>query len=141
MITKAIEKAFRKKRDQQWEYTYWAIDLHETVLEPNWSTISIPLTFYPSAKEALQLISRQSDIIMIMYTCSHPHEVNEYLAFFKRHDIHFHYVNENPLVKNMEYGNYDKKPYFNVLFEDKAGFDPLEDWEKVIKQLTKNNRK
>ena len=37
------------------------------------------------------------------------------------------------LVK--EYNFYDDKPYFNVLFEDKAGFDPLDDWEKVITLL------
>jgi hypothetical protein len=30
------------------------------------------------------------------------------------------------------YGCYDKKPYMNVLFEDKAGFDAETEWEPVL---------
>ena len=37
MITRAIKNAFKRKREKQWEFTYWAIDLHETVVKPNWS--------------------------------------------------------------------------------------------------------
>jgi hypothetical protein len=37
-------------------------------------------------------------------------------------------VNKNPEVKSTTYGYYEDKPYFNVLFEDKAGFDATEDW-------------
>jgi len=140
MITKAIKNAFKRKKEKQWEFSYWAIDLHETVVKPNWSAHEIPVDFYPLAKEALQLISAQKDIVMIMYTCSHPPEITAYLEFFGKHDIHFKYVNENPEVINMKYGNYDKKPYFNVLFEDKAGFDANEDWEYVIKTIKEEGR-
>ena len=132
MITRAIKKAFRRMKDKQWECTYWAIDVHETIVLPNWSADKIPTDFYPHAKETLQLISKQADIVMIMYTCSHPPEIQQYLKFFQSHDIHFKYVNENPEVINMKYGNYDKKPYFNVLFEDKAGFEATEDWSLVL---------
>ncbi|MGB3465908.1 MAG: hypothetical protein WBA74_11590 [Cyclobacteriaceae bacterium] len=135
MITRAIKRAFKAKKEKKWEKTFWAIDLHETVLKPNWSLKEIPTDFYPRAKEALQLISSQDDIVLIMYTCSHPPEIAEYLAFFRTQNIYFDYVNENPLVINQRYGNYDKKPYFNVLFEDKAGFDPYEDWEPVIETI------
>ncbi|MEL7145641.1 MAG: hypothetical protein AAFO69_04675 [Bacteroidota bacterium] len=135
MITKAIKNALARKQLKGWEYSYWAIDLHETVLKPNWSTEVTPLEFYPLAKETLQLISKQTDIVLIMYTCSHPDEVDRYLKFFKAHDINFKYVNENPEVVNMRYGFFDQKPYFNVLFEDKAGFDAYEDWEPVLALL------
>jgi hypothetical protein len=37
-------------------------------------------------------------------------------------------INKNPNVENNAYGYYRDKPYFNVLFEDKAGFDAEEDW-------------
>jgi len=141
MITRAIKNAFNRMKTKQWDKTYWAIDLHETVVKPNWSAKEIPVDFYPLAKEALQLISSQPDIVMIMYTCSHPHEIVQYLEFFKSHNIHFKYVNENPEVVNMKYGNYDKKPYFNVLFEDKAGFSGEEDWEEVIKVINEDGRK
>ncbi len=89
------------------------------------------------AKETLQLISKLDDVVMIIYTCSHPHEIDEYLQLFDGYNIIFKYVNENPEVKTEAkgYGCYDKKPYMNVLFEDKAGFDPENDWELVYNLL------
>jgi hypothetical protein len=29
------------------------------------------------------------------------------------------------------FGFYEQKFYFNVLFEDKAGFDPMREWKEV----------
>jgi hypothetical protein len=71
---------------------------------------------------------------MIIYTCSHPHEIEQYIEFFEKNNIRFKYVNENPEVKTQTngYGCYDKKPYMNVLFEDKAGFDAETEWEPVL---------
>ena len=69
-----------------------------------------------------------------MYTCSHPHEVAEYVKLFEENGITFEYINENPEVTTSEsgYGNYDKKPYFNVLMDDKCGFSGDEDWELML---------
>ncbi|TND09536.1 MAG: hypothetical protein FD123_1127 [Bacteroidetes bacterium] len=131
MITKAIHNAFRFARDRQWEKTYWAVDIHGTMIIPNYRGGEIPKSFYPYAVEALQLVSRRDDVCLILYTCSHPHEIDEYLEYFRTHEIHFRFVNENPEVENGAYGCYNDKPYFNVLFEDKAGFDPEEDWKHV----------
>ncbi|MFN8416993.1 MAG: hypothetical protein U0U66_11740 [Cytophagaceae bacterium] len=140
MILKAIEKAFHNAQTKNWERTYWAFDLHETILLPDWKAGSIPTEFYPMAKETMQLISKREDIVRIMYTCSHPIEINQYLEFFIKENIQFNYVNENPEVVNIKYGCYDKKPYFNVLFEDKAGFDPQTDWEIVYHYLLQNSK-
>ena len=70
---------------------------------------------------------------MIMFTCSHPHEIEQYVKLFEANDINFHYINENPeVVTSIDgYGCFDKKPYMNVLLEDKAGFDPDEEWEEI----------
>ena len=135
MIIKAIAKAFETRKRKGWEKTYWAFDIHETIIKPNWQSGNIPRQFYPMAKEVLQFISKRQDIVRIMYTCSHPHEIEQYLAYFKEHDIHFDYVNENPEVINSGFGCYDRKPYFNVLFEDKSGFDAHEDWPHVLEAL------
>jgi hypothetical protein len=70
---------------------------------------------------------------MILYTCSHPNEIEQYLKLFTENGINFKYINENldvPTDLN-GYGNYDKKPYFNVLFEDKAGFDAEIEWQEI----------
>ena len=116
-----------------WKYTYWAIDLHSTVIKPNYEAGNIPTEFYPLALECLQVISKRPEIKMIMYTCSHPHEQIEYLKFFESKGVIFDFVNVNPEVTTEVggYGYYEQKPYFNVLFEDKAGFDGETDWALV----------
>jgi hypothetical protein len=120
-------------RHSKWAFTYWAFDLHGTIIKPNYTAGSIPTEFYPHAKKVLQMLSKRDDIVMYMYTCSHPHEQEQYVELFKQHDIDFKWVNKNPDVQtdNNGYGYYEEKPYFNVLFEDKAGFDPNEDWEDI----------
>jgi hypothetical protein len=131
MITTAIEAAVELAKGRGWDKTYWAFDLHGTILVPNYKKGDIPTEFYPNALEALKMISSIPEICMIMYTCSHPHEIEEYLEFFKKHNIIFHFVNENPEVPDAAYGYYRDKFYFNVLFEDKAGFLPKRDWTLV----------
>jgi len=143
-IIRAIEvNHFKMMKERGWDKTYWFFDLHSTVLKPNYKGGEIPKEFYPYAKEVLQKISKREDICMIMYTCSHPHEIVEYLEYFKSMDIHFEYVNENPEVKTgtTSYGCYDKKPYMNVLFEDKSGFDAENDWLGILECLKSNDLK
>lgn len=132
-ITRAINNFFRDKEKRNWDKGYFFIDIHGTILKPNYQYGNTPSEYYPMAKETLQLISKIDDIVMIIYTCSHLHEIKEYLELFKSDNIHFKYVNENPEVPTdpKGYGNYDKKPYMNVLFEDKAGFNPETDWQEV----------
>ena len=74
---------------------------------------------------------------LIMYTCSHPEEIEKYLELFESKGIKFNYVNENPEVSGTEYGDFTGKPYMNVLLEDKAGFDAEEDWKKIGNLLNK----
>lgn len=138
MITKAITKAFEKAKERNWNKTFWAFDIHDTIIKPNWSQEQIPTEFYPNAKKALQMISQRTDIVCILYTCSHPDQIDQYLDYFKENGIHFEYVNANPEVISKNYGYFKKKPYFNVLFEDKAGFDAHEDWKEVIEVIRQN---
>lgn len=135
MITKAIVNAFHQARERHWPKTYWAFDIHSTMIVPNYSTKEIPTEFYPHAMEVMQMLSKRKDIVRILYTCSHPDEIAKYMELFMSHDIFFDYVNHNPDVLSEGYGYYEHKLYFNVLFEDKAGFDPLEDWIKVKELL------
>ncbi|ADR22663.1 hypothetical protein MATR_34910 [Marivirga tractuosa] len=138
MISKAIYRALHNAKQKKWGKTFWAFDIHETIVKPNWSTEKISTEFYPFAKEALQLISQRTDVTSILYTCTHPKELEKYLIFFRQNGIHFDYVNENPEVVSKNYGYFEKKPYFNVLFEDKAGFDAENDWKEVLKIINKN---
>lgn len=137
MITRAIERAFRIVKERGWEKSYWAFDIHDTIFVSTYEYGNIPKEFYPYAKEVLQHLSKRKDVEIILFTCSHPEEICKYVDVFKEHNIDFKFVNENPDVPNISYGCYDRKFYFNVLFEDKAGFDPLNDWIKVKEVLEK----
>jgi hypothetical protein len=134
MISKAIQKAFQVKKERKWIRMYWAFDIHDTILVPNYNALEIPKEFYPQARETLQLISSIQNIVMILFTSSSPEDLKEYIRYFRENRINFDYANENPEVRNANYGCYDVKPYFNVLFDDKAGFDPASDW-KITKDL------
>ena len=135
MIGRAIENAFLHAKKKGWKKTYWAFDIHGTLVRPNHKANEIATEFYPNVIEVMQAISKRSDIVRILYTCSYPHEIVLYLDYFKKFDIHFDYVNENPEVTDGGYGYYKDKFYFNVLFEDKAGFDGEIDWLEIKKLL------
>lgn len=139
-VVRSIEiNHFQAIERKGWNKTYWFFDLHSTVIKPNYEYGNIPKEFYPHAKEVLQMLSERDDVCMAIYTCSHPHEVAQYREYFEEHGIKFEFVNRNPEVKTEEggYGYYEDKPYMNVLFEDKAGFDAETEWEEVREYLTK----
>lgn len=131
-IVKTIRRSMDYAHEKKWYEIYWAFDIHGTILIPNHKRGNFDTKFYPYAKEALQLISKRDDIVMILHTASFPEELKFYVDLFDKNDIYFKYFNENPEIcgENGSFGNYEKKFYFNVLFEDKAGFFP-EDWKDV----------
>lgn len=136
MIIRSIKTSFDEAKRKGWNHTFWAVDIHGTIIKPNYKAGEIPREFYPFAIETLRLMTQREDVRLILYTCSHPWEIESYHELFSEHGIEFDYVNENPevLTDPQGYGNYDKKMYFNVLFEDKAGFDP-EEWEEIYNYM------
>lgn len=133
----AFEFAFEEKERKGWPEFYVFVDIHGTIVRPNYE-VDVPKDFYPHAQEVLQMISERKDMKLGLYTCSHQHQIDEYLNFFKSKGIQFDMVNKNPEVKDNKYGNFSGKPYMNVLLEDKAGFNPKIDWKILKKYLTKN---
>lgn len=126
-MTRLIETAWSEQAKRQWPNTYWLCDIHGTILKPDYGHIS--KEFYPFAKEALQ-IATKSDIKLIMWTCSTPEDIEQYIKFFKENDIVFDFIGDNPDALNYPYGDYRKKPYANVMLDDKAGFD-VNSWETI----------
>lgn len=126
-IIRAIDKSIKSMDKRGWDRIYFYFDIHETILYPDYNN-SDTLKFYNHAKEVLQYLSKQKHIKISLYTCSYPKEIERYISFFRENQIEFEYANINPEVENTTYGFYEDKPYFNVLFEDKAGFDAETDW-------------
>lgn len=136
MILSAFEKAYKRKEEKNWFKIFIFCDIHETILYPDYSNTK-PLKFYYYAKETLQLLSTLKDVELGLYTCSHPEEIENYQKFFKENDINFIYVNKNPDVSDSRYGYYQDKPYFNILLEDKSGFDAETDWLPIYEWINK----
>jgi hypothetical protein len=136
-IIRAFNKAYQDMERKKWDKFYVFFDLHSTIIKPNYKAGNIPTEFYPYAREVLQMLTKLDDICMSIYTCSFPHEVDQYQTYFKENDIEFEFVNENPEVKTIVggYGYYEDKPYMNVLFEDKCGFNAETEWEDVYYYL------
>ena len=141
MILPYIKKMFAHSFSKKWFETYWAFDIHGTILKPTYDLNQKVEEFYPYAEECLRLISERPDIKMILWTCSYPHEIEKYLKFFESKNIHFDNVNSNPGISSNKgnFGYYEEKFYFNVLFEDKSNFDLEIEWEQVYFYLLKCN--
>ncbi len=136
-IGNSIKRAFNAAKRKQWDKLYVAIDIHDTFIHGNYLVGDIPKEFISISKEVLQYLSNRKDIILLLYTCSHPTEIIKYLEYFKENKINFKYANENPEVPNNALGCYDTKMYFNLLFEDKSGFDGETDWYIIYEEFKK----
>lgn len=134
-MTKYIHKMFNNSFEKKWYETYWAIDLHGTVMIPSYDLNEKTIDFYPYAEEVLKLMTNRLDIKMIMFTSSYPQEIERYVSCLKTYDIEFDKINKNPDIcsNNGNFGYYVEKFYFNVMFDDKAGFEPHIEWEALYK--------
>lgn len=139
MITRAITNAVQMAYSRKWDTLYWCVDVHGTVVVPNWVKDSIPLDCYPLALAALKKMKNFNKFrnVLILSTSSHPKEIGQYMEFFLEHGVEFDYVNCNPEVATDkgDFGYYEDKYYFNIMLEDKAGFDPYNDWQAIITLL------
>lgn len=127
MIMDAIRQAFERAEKEQWWKLYVAVDVHGVIFESTKDPAK-QRVFIPGAKEILQYLASREDITLLIWSCSHPKEIRELKQFFATHNINFEYYLENPEVENDNYGFYEYKPYYNLLLDDKAGFNPNLDW-------------
>lgn len=45
MVTRAMQKAFDLAKDRGWDKTYWAFDIDDTMIVPNYEFGNIPSEF------------------------------------------------------------------------------------------------
>lgn len=132
-----IKNAFEEKKTKNWDKLYWAIDLHGTIIEGKYNKYNEGATIYPNAAEVLKYLYSRTDMRLILWTSSHKDAIDKTLVAFELWTgIKFHYINENPECINTELCDFTEKFYFNILLDDKAGFNGPTDW-KVIKNVLK----
>ena len=126
-----VDTAFKDAIRKKYDCIYIFVDLHSTLVEPNYSHTELPTTLYPEALATMQMLSQRKDCKLILYSCSYAKDLVGYFNYFSTLGIHFNYINENPEVTNSTYGSYDQKPFYNILLDDKAGFNPYKDWKLI----------
>lgn len=133
MISKAVRKAYSKFHSRNHDTLYLCVDIHDTIAESNYTGISY--NFYKEAIEALKFLSTLKEIRIILYSCCYEKEHPVYVEELRKLGVRVDYFNENPEIPNTLTGCFDKKFYFDILIDDKAGFDYLFDWEVLVKSI------
>ena len=135
-ITDLFDEAWKKKEQRGWELVYIMVDLHGVVLPPNYHKHNDLQFISPHAEECLRYLTEQEDVCLILWSSSHVEEILNVRQWLAHRRVFFSFVNENPLEKNTEYADFTKKPYFSIVLDDKAGFEP-DDWEDVEVWMTR----
>jgi len=125
------------KKAKGWPEIYVCIDLHGTIIPSgrNSEDGKDYLSFYEGAKEVLQWFSRRRDIIMILWTSTPANRIAPVWQFLTDNQIYFDYLNGNPHAKDTPRSDFSKKFYFNILLDDRGGFDPETDWKAIKREL------
>jgi hypothetical protein len=127
-----IERAFKLKVERKWDTIYVVVDAHGTMIRPYHETIE----FYTDAIEVLRWMTRRKDIKLIMWTSSHIEDIVKIFEAAEKLGIYFDLVNGNNFEKDSKQACFSKKFYFNILLDDKAGFEPETDWKRIKNELT-----
>lgn len=132
-----VERSFKMKSEHRWPEVYFCIDLHGTIIPSGKSSSDNKdnLKFYPHAKDVLRWMNSRKDIITILWTSTPIERLGKVTSWLAENDIVFTYINENPHAKNTERSVFDKKFYFSILLDDRAGFEPQTDWFLIKQEL------
>lgn len=131
-IIKAIEKAYQKAESRNWNRIYFAIDMHDTILKSTYDSCKYEFV-NESAKHAMRMLSERPEVVIIIWSSTYVYDFHTKInAFLESEGIVFDFINENPLEHSNSYADFGQKFYFSVLLDDKAGFDPDVDWDRII---------
>jgi hypothetical protein len=135
-VPQLISRELERLKKNGWDCIYVLVDLHGTIFKPSGSMVYEKFEFYPYAKECLQMLSRRSDIKLILWTSTYGEDIETYVDVLSRNGIRFADINENRLEASTALQDFSEKFYFNVGIDDKFGFDPMEDWAHLFRYLT-----
>lgn len=137
MISRAIENAYNKAKERNWDKIYYLVDLHETVFYNNYDDTATKA--YPCAIRVLKELTKFPETRIILWSSVNHVDKLKYLKTFQDLEIPIMAFNENKEVENTKVGNFEEKPYFSVIIDDKAGFSPSHgDWDLVLNQVKIN---
>lgn len=130
---KNVFTVLRPKRG--WKTIYWMVDVHGVIIPGSWHRENNFQFISQDCEEVLKWISDRDDQKLILWTSSYSSEVEKLGDWLFQRGIVVDFVNINLDEKNTEYADFTYKPYFNILIDDKAGFDPESDWASIKMEL------
>jgi len=134
-IIGAFEAAFNRAKTQNWDYIVVLVDIHDTIFKASWNGPE-NYEWLGKAKETLQLMTKMSNIKMILWSSSYIGRLADYINEMTNNDICFDAINENiEGTTNTELACFDEKPYFSVGIDNAFGFEPEKDWNNIYNYL------
>lgn len=130
-----LKKTFEQKTTRNWDTLYVLLDVHGTIIPNSWHFKNDFRFISPDCQEVLQWFSNRKDFRLILWTSSHTDEIAKIIEWLEEQGIIIDFVNANPECENTDYADFRKKPYFNILIDDKSGFSPETDWAEIKCQL------
>ncbi|MCK9435086.1 MAG: hypothetical protein M0R32_09785 [Candidatus Cloacimonetes bacterium] len=132
-IYQLFDRQFSLKKEKNWDVLSIAVDWHDTLMPSTYTKENQigESQYYPYCLEALQRLSARNDIHLVLFTSSYPKHYQYLLDDLEENGIHIHSVNANPDEKDTKTGDFSKKFYFNILLDDRAGFQPETDWKEI----------
>lgn len=127
-----IYNALEVKKARGYDAVYWGIDLHDTIIEGKYNRNNHGANIYPYAREVIDFLFSHPDHRVILWTSSH---MDPAFKAITDHKLKFHYLNENPECLTTDLCNFDKKFYFNIILDDKGGFEGHVDWLTIKQTL------
>lgn len=137
-----ISNAFQEAKKKKFDHIVIAVDLHNTIIFSgdfnkeidDHADLKTALNKSISVKaiEALQKISLRKDIELMLFSgtdCNILQALARHLS--DDYNISFVHINEYIADDMRLTQNFNTKPYFSVLLDDKAGFDIITDWDAV----------
>jgi hypothetical protein len=131
-----LEKAFRLKEENNWEFVYIVIDLHDTMVygrcHPKY--VKGQFGFFKDALPVLRYLTNRKDVKLILYSSSSYSHIEEFRKFAFNHEVEFDFVNcntdEDCKLKS-DTADFTSKFYYNVILDDRGGFEGDTDWTLI----------
>lgn len=130
-----IKRTFELLPIRKWSTLYVLVDVHGVIIPGSWHDENEFKFISKDCVEVLQWFTKRKDFRIILWTSSKESEIEKITVWLVKHGIMVDYVNENPECQAAPYADFSKKPYFNILIDDKAGFEPEKDWAEIKCQL------
>ena len=151
-IREIFEDTLTKNHECGYDTLYVALDVHGTIFKPSKKTmleygdgaekpsevvynigVRDEFEFYPDAEECLQILSANPKVKLLLWTSTYW-QANT-LRLLKEHGIEIYAINGNRDFSHSKYADFSTKFFFDILLDDKAGFDAEHDWTELLKLL------